>query len=105
MGNPEVAVHIGMMAVCSAVGQLFIFYTIKRYGPLVFATIQTVRQLLSIVLSILFFGHPINLAEAAGIGLVFVTLAYQIYAKYKASKQAALEKAALEKAQQEREQQ
>tara|TARA_B100000780_G_C20715572_1_gene284481 strand:+ start:52 stop:210 length:159 start_codon:yes stop_codon:yes gene_type:complete len=27
------------------VGQLFIFYTIKRYGPLVFATIQTVRQL------------------------------------------------------------
>tara|TARA_B100000780_G_C20715572_1_gene284482 strand:+ start:262 stop:492 length:231 start_codon:yes stop_codon:yes gene_type:complete len=51
-----------------------------------------VRQLLSIVLSILFFGHPINLAESAGIGLVFVTLAYQIYAKYKASKQAALEK-------------
>ena len=26
-----------------------------------------------------------------GIGLVFVTLAYQIYAKYKASKQAALD--------------
>ena len=50
-----------------------------------------VRQLLSIVLSILFFGHPINLAESAGIGLVFVTLAYQIYAKYKASKQAALD--------------
>ena len=25
-----------------------------------------VRQLLSIVLSILFFGHPINLAESAG---------------------------------------
>ena len=47
-------------------GQLFIFYTIKRYGPLIFATIQTVRQLLSIVLSILFFGHPINLAESAG---------------------------------------
>ena len=63
-------------------GQLFIFHTIKRYGPLVFATIQTVRQLLSIVLSILFFAPPINLAEAAGIALVFVTLAYQIYAKY-----------------------
>ena len=82
-----------MMAVCSAVGQLFIFHTIKRYGPLVFATIQTVRQLLSIVLSILFFGHPINLPEAAGIALVFVTLAYQIYAKYQARKQAEREKA------------
>ena len=47
-------------------GQLFIFYTIKRYGPLVFATIQTVRQLLSIVLSILFFAHPLNAMEVLG---------------------------------------
>ena len=39
----QVAYHIGLMAVCSAVGQLFIFYTIKTYGPLVFATIQTAR--------------------------------------------------------------
>ena len=30
---------------------------IKRFGPLVFATIQTVRQFLSVVLSILFFNH------------------------------------------------
>merc|ERR1719393_1013066 len=80
--NQAIMWHISVMAICSAVGQLFIFYTIKRYGPLVFATIQTVRQLLSIVLSILFFSHPVNLAEAAGIALVFVTLAYQIYAKY-----------------------
>ena len=48
-------------------GQLFIFYTIKRYGPLIFATIQTVRQLLSIVLSILFFAHPLNAMEVLGI--------------------------------------
>jgi len=51
------------------VGQLFIFYTIKRYGPLVFATIQTVRQLLSIVLSILFFAHPLNAMEVLSITL------------------------------------
>ena len=74
------------MAVCSAVGQLFIFYTIKRYGPLVFATIQTVRQLLSIVLSILFFAHPINAMETLGIAIVFVALTAQIYQKYQASK-------------------
>lgn len=33
-----------VQAVCSAIGQLFIFHTIKRFGPLVFATIQ-VRHL------------------------------------------------------------
>ena len=50
--SPELARHIFLMAVCSAIGQLFIFTTIKRFGPLVFATIQTVRQFLSVVLSI-----------------------------------------------------
>jgi len=84
--NPEICYHIGIMAVCSAVGQLFIFYTIKRYGPLVFATIQTVRQLLSIVLSILFFAHPLNAMEVLGIGIVFATLAAQILSKYLANK-------------------
>ena len=62
--NPSVIPHMLIMATCSALGQLFIFKTIKHYGPLVFATIQTVRQLLSVVLSILYFGHPINRMEA-----------------------------------------
>jgi len=85
--NPEIVYHISIMAICSAVGQLFIFYTIKTYGPLVFATIQTVRQLLSIVLSILFFAHPLNAMEVVGIGIVFATLAAQIFSKYLANKQ------------------
>ena len=50
--NPDIIQHIVVMAICSAVGQLFIFHTIKVYGPLVFATIQTVRQLISIFNSI-----------------------------------------------------
>ena len=61
-----------------------------------FATIQTVRQLLSIVLSILFFSHPINAMESLGIGLVFSTLAFQIFTKYQASKQAAEEQVQLQ---------
>ena len=81
--NPSILLHIGVMAICSAVGQLFIFYTIKRFGPLVFATIQTVRQLLSIVLSILLFSHPVNSQMMSGVALVFAALGGQIYYKYK----------------------
>lgn len=44
MVNPSAIPHIVTMSICSAIGQLFIFYTIKHFGPLVFATIQTVRQ-------------------------------------------------------------
>ena len=80
--NPGVLPHIFTMAVCSAVGQLFIFHTIKRFGPLVFATIQTVRQFLSVVLSIVFFAHPLNKMEAVGIAMVFVALGTQIAAKW-----------------------
>lgn len=83
--NPTIVSHIVGMAICSAVGQLFIFYTISKYGPLVFATIQTVRQLLSIVLSILFFAHPINAMESLGVFIVFAALASQIYQKYAAN--------------------
>lgn len=84
--NPSVILHICTMAVCSAIGQLFIFYTIKRYGPLVFATIQTVRQFLSVVLSIIFFAHPINRMMALGIAMVFVALGVQIIDKWRSKK-------------------
>mmetsp|Transcript_66628 Transcript_66628/g.199078 ORF Transcript_66628/g.199078 Transcript_66628/m.199078 type:complete len:446 (-) Transcript_66628:294-1631(-) len=80
--NPSVVPHIVTMSICSAVGQLFIFYTIKHYGPLVFATIQTVRQLLSILLSILLFAHPVNAMEAVGISIVFGALGGQILLKW-----------------------
>ena len=80
--NPSILPHIFTMAICSAVGQLFIFHTIKRFGPLVFATIQTVRQFLSVVLSILFFAHPLNSMEAVGIAMVFLALGAQIAGKW-----------------------
>merc|ERR1719453_121542 len=82
MRNPGILPHMFIMAVCSAIGQLFIFYTIKRYGPLVFATIQTVRQFLSVVLSIVFFAHPLNSMEAVGIFIVFAALGAQILDKW-----------------------
>jgi len=80
--NPSILYYVMTMSVCSAVGQLFIFHTIKTYGPLVFATIQTVRQLLSIALSIIFFGHSVNALEALGILIVFGALATQIGLKW-----------------------
>ena len=81
--NPSILPHMFLMAVCSAVGQLFIFHTIKRFGPLVFATIQTVRQFLSVVLSIVFFAHPLNTMEAVGIAIVFLALGAQIFEKWR----------------------
>lgn len=76
------------MAVCSAVGQLFIFHTVKTYGPLVFATIQTVRQFLSVIFSILFFAHVINSMMTLGIAIVFAALSAQIFEKWRSRRSA-----------------
>jgi adenosine 3'-phospho 5'-phosphosulfate transporter B2 len=46
-----------------AAGSLFISYTIKSFGALVFAIIMTTRQFLSILLSSLFFGSPLTLGQ------------------------------------------
>ena len=81
---PELMRHVVLMAICSAIGQLFIFHTIKAYGPLVFATIQTVRQFLSVVLSLVLFAHPVNGAQCVGILLVFASLGAQIGMKARA---------------------
>ena len=67
--NPAALANVLTLSLTSATGQLFIFYTISKYGPLVFATIQTVRQFLSGVLSIVFFAHPLNSMEAVGIAI------------------------------------
>lgn len=44
-------------------GSLFISYTIKSFGALVFAIIMTTRQFLSILLSSLFFGSPLTAGQ------------------------------------------
>ena len=49
-----------MLGTWFQIGNCFIFYTIMHFGPLAFATIATVRQLLSIIVSINTFQHDIN---------------------------------------------
>lgn len=81
--HPNCALHIAIMSVCSATGQLFIYYTIKQFGALVFATINTVRTLFSVVLSFLIFSHAINSGEALGIASVFAALGCQVVSKWR----------------------
>jgi adenosine 3'-phospho 5'-phosphosulfate transporter B2 len=44
-------------------GALFISYTIKTFGALIFATIMTTRQFLSILLSCFLFLHPLSFGQ------------------------------------------
>jgi solute carrier family 35 (adenosine 3'-phospho 5'-phosphosulfate transporter), member B2 len=80
--NPAAFHYNIITAITSASGQLCIFYTIKEFGPIVFTIIMTTRQLFSICLSSIFFGHKIPLHASLGAVLVFGVLFYQIREKY-----------------------
>ncbi len=67
--NPVILHKILKFAVCSAVGQSFIFYTISNFDPLVCTTVTTTRKVFSVLLSIFLNGHAMSAQGWAGIGL------------------------------------
>ncbi|KAL0275509.1 UNVERIFIED_CONTAM: hypothetical protein PYX00_003338 [Menopon gallinae] len=68
-----------LLSVCSAAGQLFIFYTIANFGAVVFVIIMTIRQGLAILLSCLIYKHNISVIGIVGIFIVFISVFLRIY--------------------------
>jgi len=85
--NPTVLQYNIVTAITSATGQLFIYTTIKEFGPIVFTVIMTTRQMISICISSFIFGHTITLKALSGAVIVFGVLFYQIRRKYLAKHQ------------------
>lgn len=81
--NPVAIEYLAFAAISSCLGQLFIFVTIREFGPVLYSIVMTVRQIFSVILSSVMFGHRI-LSPHAIIGglLVFVTVGFQISQNY-----------------------
>jgi UDP-galactose transporter B1 len=69
LSNPVIFNKILKFAVCSAVGQSFIFYTIANFDPLVCTTVTTTRKVFSVLLSIFLNGHAMSTQGWAGLAL------------------------------------
>lgn len=70
-----------LLSLCSAAGQLFVFYTISNFGAIVFVTIMTLRQAFAILLSCFIYHHSLPFVAIIGIMIVFSTMFTQIYIK------------------------
>ena len=68
---PQVGYDILLFAVFGAVGQIFIFHTLQVYSSLLLVTVTVTRKMMSMVLSVLWFGHRIRGLQWVGVGLVF----------------------------------
>jgi len=81
MEHSEIHLHFFVFSICSTIGQLFIFYTIKNFGAVVFTLIMTTRILLSIALSCVLYGHPITNVGYLGLAMVMFGVLYRIKKK------------------------
>ncbi|KAH8520433.1 hypothetical protein Peur_039269 [Populus x canadensis] len=65
---------IALLSTVATASQFFISYTIRTFGALTFAAIMTTRQLVSIVLSCVWFAHPLSWEQWIGAVIVFGSL-------------------------------
>nr|CAG4646228.1 EOG090X05CU [Macrothrix elegans] len=77
--HPAFILDCLLTAISSASGQLFIFATISRFGPVIFTIIMTVRQGLSILLSCLLYRHHLSESGVLGVSVVFFAIFWRIY--------------------------
>ncbi|KRZ09205.1 60S ribosomal protein L15 [Trichinella zimbabwensis] len=73
-----------LSSLCGAVGQFFIFYTIRHFGAVGFTLIMTIRQALSILISCIVYKHDINELGIFGIVMVQIfSIAYGVMGAYR----------------------
>lgn len=65
---------IVLLSTVATASQFFISYTIRTFGALTFAAIMTTRQLVSIMLSCVWFSHPLSWEQWIGAVIVFGSL-------------------------------
>ena len=69
--HPEALKNVVGFATCGAVGQVFIFYTLSRFSSLLLVTVTVTRKMLTMLLSVFWFGHSLHFGQWVGVGLVF----------------------------------
>lgn len=80
---PEAGVDVLLFCLCGAVGQIFIFFTIRTFGSLINTIICTTRKFFNILLSVLWNGNALLPQQWLAVMLVFVGLAVNMFTKSK----------------------
>lgn len=86
--------HLAMLALCGAIGQLFIFLMVANFGPLACSIVTTTRKFFTVLFSVLLFGNVLTARQWVGATLVFVGLfADIIYGKNDRTKKSPVSRA------------
>ena len=69
--------HLLAMGALSTIGQMFVYRMIKQFKQHFVPFVITTRKIFTVALSIIFYRHPTNLLQIAGIVMVFVIVTYE----------------------------
>lgn len=69
--NPSVLPALLGFSACGAIGQIFIYYTLSHFSSLLLVTVTVTRKMLTMMLSVVWFGHRLSGMQWVGVGLVF----------------------------------
>lgn len=69
--HPTVFYDVLGFSACGAIGQLFIYATLERFSSLLLVTVTVTRKMLTMVLSVVWFGKSLSHGQWLGVTLVF----------------------------------
>ncbi|RLV94951.1 UDP-galactose transporter 1 [Spathaspora sp. JA1] len=82
----EFLIDILMFSICGAIGQIFVFIILEKFDSIVLITATVTRKMLSMILSVVLFGHKLNSTQWIGVLLVFGGIGYESMIKFKSKK-------------------
>ncbi|XP_074593084.1 adenosine 3'-phospho 5'-phosphosulfate transporter 1 isoform X2 [Brevipalpus obovatus] len=74
LSSSELTHDCTILAISSTIGQFFVFFTISKFGALIFTMIMTLRQIFAILLSFAIYGHSITILSILGILVTFLSI-------------------------------
>ncbi|KAK5946529.1 UDP-galactose transporter [Knufia obscura] len=90
--HPAVLNDILGFCVAGAIGQLFIFATLERFSSLVLVTVTVTRKMLTMVLSVVWYGKQLTPPQWGGVALVFGGVAAEAWLGQREKKRKELER-------------
>lgn len=84
--NYQFLIEFSLICCLGAFGQLFIFYTIISFGPIVLSVITTTRKFFTVLFSILIFSHTINFFQWVSVLFVFTGVGIEMVYNIKLKK-------------------
>jgi len=82
----ETGVLLIALGLTGALGQVFIFVTIAKFGALTCAIIGLARKILTLIVSIILYNHPLNFVQGFGLVMAISAMVYNFLDRGKKGK-------------------